>query len=106
MGWIQANGFGYSQSHIGEGEGGGDSGSSGGGRNDDDPYWEKAEELAAMGLPPKLCWQALKMFGLTKGDGGGIQRATNFLWSEDVRFLFVIYITIIYLLVHIIVYMC
>ena len=36
-----------------------------------------------MGLPPKLCWHALKMFGLTEGDGGGIQRATNFLWSTD-----------------------
>ena len=62
----------------GNGSNGGSGGN--GGNDDDDPYWEKAEELAQMGLPPKICWHALKMFGLSRE---GVQRATSFLWSAD-----------------------
>ena len=73
--WCGSNtGYGYSRSHIGEEEGNEDD------DKEDDPFWEKAEEMASMGLPAEICWHALKMFGLSNR---GIDSATNFMWSPD-----------------------
>ena len=73
--WVQFHGFGYSRSHIGMEEEGVPS------TVEDDPYWEKAEQYGAeQGLPPKIVWHALKMFGL---HDEGVRRTMEFMWSED-----------------------